>query len=76
MFDEREVLEFFLAGNSGARFGIALDVRDLPQASWADPSEPVRGLNDLAISRSDADDIKDSITTVRVLGMAWLKFRA
>jgi acetyl-CoA carboxylase / biotin carboxylase 1 len=57
----------FLAGYSEARFWIALDVTDLLQVSWVDPSDPVRDFNDLAISKSDAEGIADSIATGRVL---------
>ena len=67
MFDERKFLENYLAGNSGARFNIASDVRDPPQVSWVDPSDPVRDFNDLSISRSEAQSIECSITTGRVL---------
>jgi biotin carboxylase/acetyl-CoA carboxylase carboxyltransferase component/biotin carboxyl carrier protein len=57
----------YLAANSGARIGIASEVRDLLQVSWVDPSDPVKGFNCLAISQSDAESIKDSITTGRIL---------
>ena len=67
MFDEREFLEICLAGNSGARFGIASDVRDPPQVSWVDPSDPVRDFNDLCILQIEAQSIECSITTGRVL---------
>jgi acetyl-CoA carboxylase / biotin carboxylase 1 len=55
------------AGNSGVRFGIASDVRDLPQVSWIYPSDPVRCFNDLTISQSEAESIEGSTTTGRVL---------
>ena len=67
MFDERKFLENYLAGNSGARFNLASDVRDPPQVSWVDPSDPVRDFNDLSISQSEAQSIECSITTGRVL---------
>jgi acetyl-CoA carboxylase / biotin carboxylase 1 len=52
--------------NSGARFGIASDVRDLLQVSWVDSSDPVKGFNDVAISQRDAESINNSVTTGRV----------
>ena len=67
MFDERKFFEMLIAGNAGVRFGIASDVRDLPQVSWVDPSDPVRDFNDLSISQSEAESIECSITTGRVL---------
>jgi hypothetical protein len=66
----------FLAGNSGVRFGIASDARDLPQVRWVDPSDPVRGFNDLTISQREAESIEGSITTGRVLENGKVKFRA
>jgi acetyl-CoA carboxylase / biotin carboxylase 1 len=66
--DRREgIRRKFLAGHSRARFGIASDVMDVLQVSWIDPSDPVRGFNDMAISQSDAEGMKDSIATGRVL---------
>ena len=64
---EEILLEFFLAGDSGAHFYIAWDVRDPHQVSWVDPSDPVRDFNDLSISQSEAQSIECSITTGRVL---------
>jgi acetyl-CoA carboxylase / biotin carboxylase 1 len=57
----------YFAANSCARFGIASEVRDLLQVSWVDPSDPVRGFNCLALLQSDAESIKNAITTGRVL---------
>jgi hypothetical protein len=37
------------------------------QVSWVDPSDPVRGFNDIAILQSDAQGIEDSIAAGRVL---------
>jgi acetyl-CoA carboxylase / biotin carboxylase 1 len=66
--DRREgTPQTILAGYSGARFGIASDVMDVLQVSWIDRSDPVRGFNDMAISQSDAEGMKDSIATGRVL---------
>jgi hypothetical protein len=39
----------------------------LLQVSLVDPSDPVRGFNCIAVSKSDAESIKDSITIGRVL---------
>jgi acetyl-CoA carboxylase / biotin carboxylase 1 len=61
------IRRIFLAGNSGARFGIASEVRDLLSVSLVGPSDPVKGFNYLAISQSDAESIKDSIATGRAL---------
>jgi hypothetical protein len=40
---------------------------DVLQVSWVDPSDPVRGFNDIAIPQSDAEGIMDSIAAGRVL---------
>jgi acetyl-CoA carboxylase / biotin carboxylase 1 len=61
-----EIRRTFLAGYSGARFGIASDVMDVLQVSRVVPSDPVRGFNGIAISQGDAEGIKDSIGTGRI----------
>jgi hypothetical protein len=66
----------FIAGNSGVPLGIASDARDLPQVRWVDPSDPVRCFNDLTISQREAEGIKGSITTGRVLENGKVNFRA
>jgi biotin carboxylase/acetyl-CoA carboxylase carboxyltransferase component/biotin carboxyl carrier protein len=57
----------YLAANSGARIGIASEVRDRMQVHWVDPSDPSKGFNCLAVLRDDIEGIADSIRTGKIL---------
>ena len=43
----------YLAANSGARIGIAEEVKKLLQVSWMDPAAPERGFNYLYLTPED-----------------------
>jgi hypothetical protein len=66
----------YFAAISGARIEIASEVKTLLQVSWVDPSDPVKGFNCLVISQSDAESIKDSISTGRVLENGMIEIRS
>ncbi len=51
----------YLAANSGARIGVANEVRDRVQAIWSDPQCPSKGVQGLGLSLDDLIKIEDSV---------------
>lgn len=51
----------YLAANSGARIGVANEVRDRIQAIWNDPECPSKGVKGLGISSEDLREMSDSV---------------
>lgn len=51
----------YLAANSGARIGIAEEIRDKLQVNWVDPNDPLKGFHGLAISSNDLQTVRGSV---------------
>ncbi len=58
----------YLAANSGARIGVANEVREKMQAIWADPEVPSKGIQALAISKKDLAQMPTSVFTGKQVG--------
>lgn len=58
----------YLAANSGARIGVAEEVRDRLQVDWIDPDVPSKGFKGLAILEKDLQHISSFVRTGRELG--------
>lgn len=57
----------YLAANSGARIGVATEVRNKIHAIWTDPKVPTKGIQGLAISEADISELKGSVYTGKQL---------
>lgn len=58
---KRGIPRIFLAANSGARIGIAEEIRDVLQVDWVDPQNPSKGFNHLAIDEGDLPSVSQFI---------------
>lgn len=65
---EEGIPRIYLAANSGARIGVANEVRDRLQVEWVDPSNPSKGFKSLGIKESNLVEISSSISTGRAVG--------
>ncbi|PXF48372.1 Acetyl-CoA carboxylase [Gracilariopsis chorda] len=68
MARERGLPRIYLAANSGARIGVADEVRERLQVDWIDPSAPTKGFRCLAIKNSDVEDIGYGLKTGKKIG--------
>eukprot|EP00171_Calliarthron_tuberculosum_P013844 IDg13844t1 len=57
----------YLAANSGARIGVATEVRDKIQAIWTDPEVPTKGIQGLALNEKHLAEISSSVYTGKKL---------
>eukprot|EP00172_Hildenbrandia_rubra_P004148 Plantae.Rhodophyta-Hildenbrandia_rubra.ctg785.p1 GENE.Plantae.Rhodophyta-Hildenbrandia_rubra.ctg785~~Plantae.Rhodophyta-Hildenbrandia_rubra.ctg785.p1 ORF type:complete len:1318 (-),score=208.85 Plantae.Rhodophyta-Hildenbrandia_rubra.ctg785:470-4423(-) len=53
----------YLAANSGARIGVAEEVRSRFKVSWKDDSDITKGFDDLYLSEADAKEVEGSVRT-------------
>lgn len=60
---ERGIPRIYLAANSGARIGVADEIRERLQVDWIDPSVPTKGFRGLAINDSDIEEIGCGLKT-------------
>lgn len=60
---KRGIPRIYLAANSGARIGVAEEIRDVLQVDWVDPSNPMKGFNYLAVRDEDLNTIGQFIRT-------------
>lgn len=60
---KRGIPRIYLAANSGARIGVAEEVREVLQVDWVDPSNPMKGFNYLAVRDEDLKTIGQFIRT-------------
>ena len=56
----------YSAANSGARIGMATEVRDCFQVSWTDPNDSTKGFEYLYLSPDDNERIESSVQTKRI----------
>lgn len=64
---KRRVPRIYLAANSGARIGVAEEVREVLQVDWVDVANPAKGFNSLAVRDEDLNTVKQFIRTGRRL---------
>lgn len=62
---EEGIPRIYLAANSGARIGIAEEVREKIQVLWCDKDDPTKGYECLAVSENDIPELRHSIVTGR-----------
>ncbi|CAL8090474.1 unnamed protein product [Calicophoron daubneyi] len=53
------VPRIYLASNTGARIGVAEDVKALFRVAWVDPAHPAKGYNYLYLSSDDYEQLKE-----------------
>jgi acetyl-CoA carboxylase/biotin carboxylase 1 len=59
---ERHLPLVYLAANSGARFGVASEVRDRFKIQWRDDADRARGVDYLYLEDADFQAVRDSVT--------------
>lgn len=65
MARERGIPRIYLAANSGARIGIADEIRDCMQVKWVDPRLPSKGFKALGLKQADIDSLSPYVKTGR-----------
>lgn len=65
---EEGIPRIYLAANSGARIGVADEIRECLQVDWIDPSMPSKGFKRLAVKECDLPNIASFIKTGKKVG--------
>ena len=60
---EKGIPRIYLAANSGARIGVADEIRDSMKVSWVDAKSPSKGFSFLGLSSEDAARLSGSVKT-------------
>lgn len=60
-----KIPRIYLAANSGARIGLASEVKEKFNVCWSDPSDPEKGLEGLFLSPEDYMGLQDGADVVR-----------
>eukprot|EP00737_Agarophyton_chilense_P001387 gb/GEZJ01001557.1/.p1 GENE.gb/GEZJ01001557.1/~~gb/GEZJ01001557.1/.p1 ORF type:complete len:2331 (-),score=312.23 gb/GEZJ01001557.1/:1422-8057(-) len=68
MSRERRIPRIYLAANSGARIGVADEVRDKLHVDWIDSSTPSKGFRCLTVKESDIQELSKCIKTGKRVG--------
>eukprot|EP00178_Gracilaria_changii_P014241 TRINITY_DN402_c0_g1_i1.p1 TRINITY_DN402_c0_g1~~TRINITY_DN402_c0_g1_i1.p1 ORF type:complete len:2462 (+),score=353.38 TRINITY_DN402_c0_g1_i1:1194-8579(+) len=68
MARERGIPRIYLAANSGARIGVADEVRERIQIDWIDASTPSKGFRCLTVKESDLQELGQCIKTGKKVG--------
>ncbi|KAI0561150.1 acetyl-CoA carboxylase [Gracilaria domingensis] len=68
MARERGIPRIYLAANSGARIGVADEVREKLQVDWIDASVPSKGFKCIAVKESDLQELGEGIRVGKKVG--------
>lgn len=60
---EHKIPRIYLAANSGARIGVAEEVRDRLQVNWVDPKIPTKGFKSLGVNEKDLKLLSSYVKT-------------
>lgn len=59
---ELGIPRIYIAANSGARIGVAEEVREKLQVDWMDPNNPMKGFKCLCLQEKDAEGMEVAVT--------------
>lgn len=65
---EKGIPRIYLAANSGARIGVAEEVRERLEVDWVDSNVPTKGFKSLALNESDLQSVSSSVKVGKKIG--------
>lgn len=61
----------YLAANSGARIGLADEIKEIFDVEWIDENDPTKGFKSLTISDEDYQKLKDFVQATQISNSKW-----